>query len=274
MVRIRPVTRLLGIALIAGMGCSQTVTSTLPGRITATLESAELALARGEAEHASRQFDRILVRDPENARALRGSARAHLAAGRGERSVERFAACRANAERWSRSEQWEYCSALVIAVEQVLDDPERPTRAFELATQLENEDCAEPRSSALLLQSGLAVADASQVAGDLDRALGLYLELSKRGDAAVASDGPADEPVASRRQHDDPLRARAYVAASGILLETGRREEALVLLRRGLDELPGNRDLVHIMVSVLADGSSVVFPRAKPPVRSSAPTPE
>ncbi|MCP5044157.1 MAG: tetratricopeptide repeat protein [bacterium] len=272
--RTRLVACALGITWLAGPGCGQMGLPSLTRGPTSSVEAAELALARGEVDQAARVFDRVLARKPGDARALLGSARAHLAAARGERAVERFAAYRARGHAWRKTEQWENCSALALAAEQVLADPARPARALELARRLEGEDCDESRTPVLLLRSGLAVADATRAAGDRDRALDLYLELLNHDRPGRPDRDGGASARAGNPERDDASRASAYLAASDILLEVGRREEALALLSRGLDELPGNRDLVHRMVTVLADGSSVVFPRAKPPAHSAPASPD
>jgi hypothetical protein len=61
-------------------------------------------------------------------------------------------------------------------------------------------------------------------------------------------------------QTQERVRGRAYLAAAELLIESHRREEALNVLSRGLDELPADRGLVARMVEVLADESPTETP--------------
>lgn len=221
-------------------------------------------MARGEVEQANRLFDRALRSDRDDLRALLGSARAKLRAGDGEGAVERFTAYRTNGGAWRRAEHFDHCEALRLAAEQLLEAGERPERAGDLVQELAAHECEDAPSGAIALRSGLQLADRARLAGRDADALARYVSLVE----AHASRGQGDVPgsgAGGTARFDDPHLARAYLEASRLLLASGRRDEALALLSQGLDELPGNRDLVHLMVTVLAEGSNVVFPREKPP---------
>ena len=263
--------------LIAGAmlcaACSHTVPQSAgaPGR--AQIEAAELALARGDLVRARRAFDKILDRSPADPRALLGSAGANLSAGRGEAALTRFADYRSDGNPWNKVQQWQYCRALALATDQALASRKTADRALELAQRLETETCGNPRTADLIMQSGLAVADEARRAGRDERALEVYLSL-------ISSQTGAPESVArreSRQAGTDPrlastVRARAYLAAAELLVEAGRREDALAVLSRGLDELPANRNLVEQMVEVLADGSPTgSLPFGTPAQLQSAP---
>ena len=256
---------LAGLSLC--LGCSLPVGSSISARDEATLEFAELALARGEFERAVRSFDQVLERNPQHQRSLLGSARANLIAGRGEASLARYDAYRDQIDAWGEVVHREYCAAIAVGVEQAIESGERAGRALELAQRLEAENCAEPRTRDLILRSGLEVAERALEQGDDAHALEIYLSLA------------SGAPYSDRESGTDPgveesAVARAYLGAVKILMTKERREEALALLSSGLDKLPDNRDLVHRMLTVLADGSSVVFPRAKPPEESRVAAPE
>ncbi len=255
-----------GILLCAG--CSHFVAQSDVAPETASLAAADLALARGDFEQANRAFDEILERNPAHPRALLGSARASLSLGRGEAALARFAAYRANGNAWNKVEHWQYCSALVLASDQMLASGEPAAGALGLAQRLESERCRNPRTADLILRSWLAVADQARRAGRNDRALEVYLSLisgdgKHRGSETREAERGRLDPVVS-----DSARARAYLAAAELFVEARRREEALALLSQGLDELPANRDLVEAMVAVLADGSPALNPRTKPPAES------
>lgn len=257
----------LAVALACGalgiIGCQSVWPTDTPERTTNTVEEAELALARNDIAQANRLFDRALESAPRNGRALVGSARARLAAERGEPALARFDSYREVGGPWRRAEQYDHCSALALAGEQVLEAGSRPDRAHALAERLAATRCEEHPADELLLRSGLQLADREIEAGRHASALPLYLAIIDDRDAANRSNVRAVTETTVR--YDDPHLARAYLSASRLLLADDRRDEALALLSRGLDELPGNRDLVHLMVTVLAEGSNVVFPREKPP---------
>ncbi len=249
-------------------GCSHSVAPSDVAPETASLEAADLALARGDFEQANRAFDKILERTPDHPRALLGSARASLSAGRGEVALARFAAYRAKGNAWNKAEHWQYCAALALASDQILASGQPAAGALGLAQRLESEGCRNPRASDLILRGWLAVADEARRAGRSDRALEIYLSLisgdgETRGFETRDSERGRLDPVVS-----DSARARAYLAAAELLVEARRREEALALLSQGLDELPANRDLVAGMVAVLAGGSPALNPRASPSAES------
>ena len=236
------------------MGCSLPVDSSMTAEDKKSLAVAELALARGDFSRAIHSFDRVLDSNPQHQRALLGNARANFSAHRGETSLAHFGAYREQIIGWKKVDQWEFCAAIVMAAEQAIESGDRPGRALELAQSLETENCTDTSSRDLILRSGLEVANQAHGLGEDARALEIYLWL--------VSSAPHSEP------ESDPGKsaiAGAYLGAAQILVETGRREEALVLLSSGLEKFPRNRDLVHRILTVLADGSSVVFPREKPP---------
>ncbi len=247
-------------------GCQSVWPIGTPERTTNAIEEAELALARNDIERANRLFDRALEYDRRNPRALVGSARANLAAERGEAAVGRFDTYRDGGGAWRRAEQFEHCGALALASEQVLEEGARPERAHTLAERLAAAPCEHHPADELLLRSGLQLADRENGAGRHASALTLYLAMvDGRTDREEANRADVRPITQATVRYDDPHLARAYLSASRLLLADDRRDEALALLSRGLGELPGNRDLVHLMVTVLAEGSNVVFPREKPP---------
>lgn len=251
------------------LGCAGKGSTATHPRNLAAIEAADLALARGDVASANRAYDEILSKTPDLAAALIGGARAALAAGKGEDAVLRFDAYRAQGEPWQKVEQWEYCAALVLGTEQRLANPEKAALALELAQQLGDEGCRAETSKQLVLRSRLAIADSHLRAGRNSKALERYLDLVGPPKAEpTAGAARAERGKLGRRATnvgEQSPREQAYLSAAKLLADAGRREEALALLSRGLDEFPANRDLVHRMVTLLADGSSVVFPRAKPP---------
>ncbi|MBW2387092.1 MAG: hypothetical protein JRG89_01530 [Deltaproteobacteria bacterium] len=262
--------------LIAGAmlcaACSHTVPQSAgtPGR--AQIEAAELALARGDLVRARRAFDKILDRTPTDPRALLGSAGANLSAGRGEAALTRFADYRSDGNPWNKVQQWQYCRALALATDQALASRKTADRALELAQRLETETCGNPRTADLIMLSGLAVADESRRAGRDERALEVYLSLISRQTGAPESVARRESQQGGDPQLASTARARAYLAAAELLVEAGRREDALAVLSQGLDELPANRNLVERMVEVLADGSPTgSLPSGTPAQLQSAP---
>jgi len=249
--------------LLAGCGATPEHDRDPDGGARSDLERAELALARDENEQASVLFDLALARDPDDPRASLGSARAHLAAGRGLQAVDRFTAYREAGGAWQRTEARDLCRALGLAVDQLLESGRDPVRAEALARQIVDPPCEAQNVDRLWLRTGLALADREREAGRDESALERYralVELDPRG-----GEPREKTPLHVAVRYDDPDLARAYLEASRLLLSAGRRDEALAMLSRGLDALPGNRDLVHLMVTVLAEGSNVVFPREKTP---------
>lgn len=240
------------------LGCSLPIGLSLSPQDEATLKNAELALARGEFAPSVAAFDRVLAGNPKYPRALLGSARANLNLGRGAASLALFDVYRERVSGESEVPQREYCSAIAMGAEQAIESRESVGRARVLLQRLEAENCSDELTRVLILRSGLEVAERALEQGQNARALEIYLSL-------VSSDGPGGDP-------DPGVEAsavsRAYLGAAEILVTQERREEALVLLSGGLAEFPNNRDLVHRMVTLLADGASVVFPRAKPPEAS------
>ena len=233
-------------------------------RGSAALDAADLALARGDIEVANEAYDRVLEKSPDNPQALLGGARAQLAAGNGDLAVERFSAYREQGGNWQKMEQWEFCSALVLGTEQRLASPNSAASALELAQRLEGEDCKQDRTAGLLMESGLAVANRELREGRTEKALEAYLALISRSQSPAEVIALSHAPGQSDASRGASPRERAYLAAARLMVDAGRRDDALALLSRGLDEFPANRDLVHRMVTLLADGSSVVFPREKP----------
>jgi tetratricopeptide (TPR) repeat protein len=240
------------VGLVLCLGCSSPTGSRGPAQDETSLEIAELALARGEFAQAVRQFELVLKHQPGHRRALLGSARANLIARRGEASLARFAAYRQEIDGWKKVDHWEYCAAIVLGAEQAIESGVHPRRALELAQRLETEKCADGRSRDLILRSGLQVAELARSQGRDARSLEIYLWLVSQ----VQGETPK-----IRIGMEESVVARAYLGASEILVHEDRREDALALLSGGLDKFPSNRDLVHRMLTVLADGSSVVFPR-------------
>lgn len=263
--------RSYGTMLRVLMSCALCLACATPGgtprseRGRAALEAADLALARGDIEVANEAYDRVLEKSPENPQALLGGARAQLAAGNGELAVERFSAYREQGGSWRKMEQWEFCSALVLGTEQRLASQNGAASALELAQRLEGEDCKQDRTAGLLMQSGLAVANRELREGRSEKALEAYLALIARPQSPAEVIALSHGPGQSDSSGGASPRERAYLAAARLMVDAGRRDDALALLSRGLDEFPANRDLVHRMVTLLADGSSVVFPREKPP---------
>jgi thioredoxin-like negative regulator of GroEL len=232
----------------------------------AEIQAAELALARGDWKRARRAFDKILERSPAEPRALLGSAQANLSASRGEAALARFAAYRSDDNAWNKVEQWQYCRALALATDQTLSSRKHAARALELARLLESEKCADPRTADLILSSLLALADEARREGRDEQALELYLSLISTETGHSAQTGVRGSTRRENWQGGlDPAlatsaRARAYLAAAELLIAAQRREDALAVLSRGLDELPADRELVQRMVDVLADGSPTEAP--------------
>lgn len=271
------------LGFLAGLGlcasCSHPIPQTADSsdRARARIEAAELALARGDFERARRAFDGILEGSPESSRALLGSARAHLASDRGEEALARFSAYRSNGNPWNRAQQWQYCRALALATDQHLASRTAPARAFELARRLESEGCADPRSSLLILRSALALADEARRDGHDERALEAYLSLIS-GQTGTSAQTSVPETLIrdmaqgkSGRDLAAAARARAYLAASELFLESHRRANALEILSRGLGEFPEDRNLVKRMVAILADGSATETSEALTPAELGSP---
>jgi tetratricopeptide (TPR) repeat protein len=248
------------------ISCAGSNTANISNAHLQAIAAADIALASGDVDGASRAYDAILAETPDLPRALLGGARASLAAGDGIESLARFAAYRAQGESWEKVEQWEYCAALDLGTRQRLATPSTASTAIEFAARLEGEGCRPETSKELVLRSELAVSDAALRAGDVEQALAGYLALIGPPGSSNAK-GVTWRTSGERQKHNrqESPRERAFLTAARLLSESGEREQALALLSRGLDEFPANRDLVHRMVTLLADGSSVVFPRAKPP---------
>jgi tetratricopeptide (TPR) repeat protein len=241
----------LGLSL--SLGCTQTFGGARGDGARPGVEAADLALARGNFEQAIQVFDELLRRDPGDRRALLGSARANLAADRGEAALGRFASYREQGNPWRQVEQWEYCSALALGTQQVLASGGRPDWALELAYRLESEECGHAGTTDLISRSAISLAKQEVAQGRGDHALEVYLSLLP----------PEGEPLGPSI-HTNAL-AGAFLGAAELLIEAGRREEALALLSQGLDAFPSDADLVHRMVTVLADGSAAVIPRVSSP---------
>jgi len=259
---------LAGVVVFGALciSCAGSYTAKNPTAHLQPIEAADLALARGDVDGAGRAYDAILAVTPDLPRAQLGGARAALAAGDGMESLSRFEAYRAQGESWQKVEQWEYCAALALGTRQRLAKPSTAPTAIEFAALLKEEGCHAETSKDLVLRSELAISDAALRAGHDEEALAGYLALIGPQGPSTANGvtwRTSDEGQKHNR-HESP-RERAFLNATRLLSESGEREQALALLSRGLDEFPANRDLVHRMVTLLADGSSVVFPRAKPP---------
>lgn len=241
------------LALSLSLGCSQIFAGPRGDGARPGVEAADLALARGNFAQAIEGFDELLRHDPGNRRALLGSARANLAADRGEAALTRFADYREQGNPWRKVEQWEYCSALALGTQQVLARGGRPDWALELAYRLESEECGHADTVDLISRSAISLAKQEVAQGRGVNALEVYLSL-------LPGEG---EPLGPNIRTD--ALAGAFLGAAELLIEAGRREEALALLSRGLDAFPANADLVHRMVTVLADGSAAVIPRVRSP---------
>jgi tetratricopeptide (TPR) repeat protein len=259
--QISRAVRLVLAAFCLCLGCSLPIGSALRPEDQANLQRGELALARGEFAPAVTAFDRVLAGNPNDLRALLGSARANLGLGRVPAFLALFDAYRERADGASEVSQREYCSAIAMAAEQSIESRQSVGRAPELIQRLESENCADDLTPVLMLHSGLEVAERAIEHGQNARALEIYLSL--------VSSGPDSKPeIDTLPGAEASAIALAYLAAVDILVIQERREEALALLSGGLAKFPNNRDLVHRMVTLLADGASVVFPRAKPPEKS------
>jgi hypothetical protein len=55
---------------------------------------------------------------------------------------------------------------------------------------------------------------------------------------------------------NDELQAKAYKGAAELLLEAGDRRQALEILSEGVGRFPRDRELLELMVAVLADPDS------------------
>jgi len=253
------VASVLAVGLV---GCG-----TSPLSPTERLDAADVALVQGRYEVARAGYSDVLATDPDNSRALLGSARSHPAPEDVDLALQFYSRYRESGGNWTPSIQGDYCAALVISTERALLQPD-PLKAVELSSSLTHEACRNRLVAELELRSALSLADEERRAGRSQQALELYLSLlpTRTGYGAEAVE-PGSEPF---RGDFDPgtledSRARAYMGAAELLLESNRRDEALTLLEDALVLLPANRDLIRLMVAILAERNGHDVESASPP---------
>ena len=264
---LRQAQLLLPIACCALLACQSAQRPDPVVDASAEISAGELALARGNLEDARRHFEAALGARAGSQRAWIGLARTNVASGDLDAALLLFGKTDlARIRRAGPAAFWDYCTALMGAGERRLADG-RPRAALELSRRGEADGCGAYRARELLLRSTVGLADEAWRVGELERALHLYLEVL--GPEAMAFDFQ-EAPVLRSRipgsespNPEDVARLRAYRGAAALLLESGRREEALSLLSGALLRFPDDTELVELMVEGLAQpaGSPPKAPR-------------
>jgi tetratricopeptide (TPR) repeat protein len=248
---------LTAASLLAGVsGCSSLRESAPPRAPLSLLDAGDMALANGEAKEAMRHFDQALEIEPESARALLGKARSLIALGKGESSLDYFTRYAAvETGPWPPHAMDDYCSALTLAALQAIDRDD-PSRGLRLGRRLPRSECREPRQREIVMRSQLGLAEHERAVGQNDRALARYRVVLEQDSAVSTKTSGRRAARAVEPGANDELQAKAYKGAAELLLEAGDRRQALEILSEGVGRFPRDRELLELMVAVLADPDS------------------
>ena len=220
---------LLAATVACGPGCARSPGESIEQTARRQLDRGDIALALRRPEQAERAYRSALAVSPHDGAALHGLARAQVAQGKfdqalisygelAEREPEAFAAVR----------DGEFCPLWVRSAEAQLARGQSRL-ALESLERSKAQACRRPAPDDVLARALLAEAERARGADHAQAASELYRA------AAEAN----------------PSRVEAFREASVLLLDQGRREEALVLLSEALLRHPANRGLQTLMVEAL-----------------------
>ena len=216
----------VGLAAAASLACAGAPDD--PARTH--LEEGEAALAVGAPEKAESAYRLALETAPRDPRALRGLLRAQLQRGEGEPALALLARLDGAEPGWWHREGGRElrCQALLLAGVARLESG-NPAGALEPARLSSDSAC---RGGPDLYARALAA--------EGDRA--------RRGGDAVAAIGHYRAALETATLPD----AQTYHSAASLLIEDGRREEAVALLSEALQVHPEDRALRDLMVRALS----------------------
>jgi tetratricopeptide (TPR) repeat protein len=227
---------LLGLTLCLALlcsGCALVREARVDRAVRRHVDRGDLALALREPVVAEQAYRSALAARPGDVAALHGFARAEAAQGRYTAALGSYARLAERApDLYAEVEVIEVCPAVEAAAEQALASG-RSERALALARRADAAPCASPRRRGLLSRA-----------------------LAAEGARASEAERPEAADLYAASAAANPEQPGAYASAAILLLEQGRRHEALALLSDALERHPRDEGLRDAMLQVLEQGST------------------
>jgi tetratricopeptide (TPR) repeat protein len=214
----------LGVVLAAA-GCLYSPDERAARAARDHVNRGDIALALQRYDEAEQAYRSALAALPDEESALVGLARAEVAQGEYVAAVERYdelALYRPESFRALHDD--ELCPTLIAASQHLLAEGDSRA-ALVYARRAERDECTTPGTAAALSRALVAEATRTSPPDAAD----LYREAAST----------------------DPALAVAFLEGATLLLEQGRREEALELLSEGMKHHPNDRRLQSLAVDAL-----------------------